>query len=387
MQHEEVGVNKEEAFRGYRQEVLNHAVIAYRLVNLTTQLSQIALSMRFTKANRIRQPKGRSLPQSEPLRAMFKKFSNRGNVDANSFDLHNDSKMPSTCAGYPALAVGEDQSVSENRDTAVITPVSIRGYFDCSKGNSGRVTLAGYLASPHVWARFEQAWVEVLSGFAPQCSYLHMRDAMKLRKQFAAANGWSDRRISDLLHELIHRCFLPSAWSEPDGPSLLKLYCTVDSIDWSRACAIAPGLKNHGIAGVCARFVAGVALMRLPQAEGKPEGCRSGSLELVFDRGERFKRQIDLAWQSALKRAVGQRGPLTLISTIREADMRQTPGLQAADFLAWLVNRWQERECWQSWWLTFKASPGSAFGLKRDFLVEWQSLDLDIRRLRLPNQE
>lgn len=264
-------------------------------------------------------------------------------------------------------------------------PVSIRGYFDSSEGESGRVTLAGFLASPDVWATFDQAWTDVLSSFTPECHYLHMRDAMAPRNEFAIKNGWHSALIRDLLQELVHGCFLPSAWSEPDGPSLLKLYCTVDATDWSQACAAAPRLKNHGIAGICARFVAGIALMRLPQAEGKPEGCRSGSLELVFDRGEPFKRQIDMEWQSAMKRAVGKRGPLTLISATREADMRKTPGLQAADFLAWLVNRWQERDCQESWWLSFKASPGKAFQLGSDFLVEWQSSNLDTRRLRLPD--
>lgn len=266
-------------------------------------------------------------------------------------------------------------------------PVSIRGYFDRSEGDSGRVTLAGYLASPDVWARFDQAWVDVLSGFTPQCSYLHMVDAMALRNEFARANGWSSELVNKLLHQLVHRCFLPSAWSEPDSPSLLKLYCTIDSTDWSRACVVAPRLKDYGIAGVCARFVAGIALKRLPQADGEPEGHRFGSLELVFDRGERFKRQIELAWQSAIQRAVGQRGPLTLISAVREANAKETPGLQAADFLAWLVNRWQERECQKSWWLTFKSSPGLAYQMNSDSLIEWQSFDFDTRSLRLPNQD
>lgn len=277
--------------------------------------------------------------------------------------------------------------VSGHRATPVTTPVAIRGYFDSSKGESGRVTLAGYLASPDVWVRFGQAWSEVLNGFSPQCAYLHMVDAMALRKQFAIGNGWSTDLVNDLLQQLVHSCFLPFAWAEPDGPSLLKLYCTIDLTDWSHACVVAPQLRNQGIAGICARFVAGIALRRLPQADGESEGCRSGCLELVFDQGEPFKRQIDLAWNSAMRRAVGQHGPLTLISESREADMRATPGLQAADFLAWLVNRWQERDCQESWWLTFKASPGCAFKLGSDFLIEWQSLNLDTRRLRLPHQE
>lgn len=264
-------------------------------------------------------------------------------------------------------------------------PVAVRGYFDRSGGERGRLTLAGYLASPEVWARFDQAWGEVLSGFEPQCLYLHMVDAMKLRNEFETKNGWNSDLVNELLHQLVHHCFLPCAWSEPDGPSLFKLYCMIEASEWARACAAAPRLKNHGTAGVAARFVAGIALKRLPQAEGEPEGCRAGSLELVFDREKqfKFKRQIELAWEAAAQRAVGQRGPLSLISRIGEENWRETPGLQAADFLAWLVNRWQERECQESWWLTFKSCPGRAYQLDSDFLINWESFGLDSRRLHV----
>lgn len=263
---------------------------------------------------------------------------------------------------------------------------AITGYFDGSEGESGRVTLAGYLAAPNVWARFDQTWLDVLRSFAPPCDHLHMVDAMALRNDFGIPNGWSRDLVNELLHQLVHKCLLTSAWTERDGPSLLKLYCTVARDDWSRACGIAPQLRNYGSAGICGRFIAGIALRRLPQAEGQPEGYRSGSLALIFDRGEPFKRQVELALQSAKRCAAGRRGPLTLISDIQEADMRKTPGLQAADFLAWLVNRWQEGQCQEAAWLTVKSSPGHAYQLTAKFLVDWQSTGLDIRRLRLPSR-
>ncbi|MEO8502367.1 MAG: hypothetical protein ABI609_00570 [Acidobacteriota bacterium] len=264
--------------------------------------------------------------------------------------------------------------------------VAITGYFDSSEGESGRITLAGYLASPDTWAAFDRTWDEVPRIFSPPSQYLHMVDAMALRNEFARANGWSGILVDALLRQLLHRCFLPFALDVPDGPSLLKLYCTIERDEWLRACAGAPNLKNYGRAGVCARFIAGVAVHRLPQAEGEPEGFRSGYLELVFDQGEPFKRQVELACQRAARCAPGQRGPLSLVSVIREANMRQTPGLQAADYLAWLVNRWQESQSQVSWWLSFKSSPGLAFELTAEFLIEWQSSALDIRTVRLPSR-
>lgn len=263
--------------------------------------------------------------------------------------------------------------------------VAVRGYFDGSYGETGRVTLAGYLAPPETWERFAQEWRKVIGGFDPPCDYVHMVDANARSGPFSVGKGWTSAHVDSLVNELIHRCFLPFAFSEPEDTCMLGICCTVDNTCWETACKTEPGLEQHGKAGVCARFVAELALRRLPQAPGEPEGHRCGTVELVFDRGERFKRQIEMAWQRALSRPRGKRGPLSLVSRIREEDMKKEPGVQAADFLAWHVNRWQTHRSQAAWWRTFKSGPGATVirQFSSDFLVEWFKVNFNGQYLTL----
>lgn len=124
---------------------------------------------------------------------------------------------------------------------------------------------------------------------------------------------------------------------------------------------------------------------RQPQAPGEPEGHRCGTVELIFDQGERFKRQIELAWQRALSRPRGKRGPLSLVSNVSEQDMKEAPGVQAADFLAWHVNRWQTHQSQAAWWRTFKSGPGATVirQFSSELLVDWFKVRFNGRYLTL----
>jgi hypothetical protein len=254
-----------------------------------------------------------------------------------------------------------------------LPPVAVRGYFDGSYGESGRVTLAGYLAPPETWERFAQEWFNVIGGFDPPCEYVHMVDAHARSGAFRVNAGWNPTRVDELVNELLHRCFLPFTLNESEDTCLLGICCTIDSGSWESACKREPGLKQHGQAGVCARFVAEMALRRLPQAPGKAEGQRYGTVELIFDRGERFKRQIEIAWQRALKRPRGKRGPLSLVSNVCEEEMKKAPGVQAADFLAWHINRWQTHQSQAAWWRALKSGPGATVlrQFSSDLLIDW----------------
>lgn len=244
-----------------------------------------------------------------------------------------------------------------------------------------------YVGWLHRFARglgaVDQCWNSTLGSYTPKCTALHMLDAAGRRGEFSWRNGWSERKVDQLLRELVRQCLAPCAWEGPDGPSLFKISCIINDSEWRSACSSAPGLKNHGRHGICARVVTECALRRLPQKPGKPNGQRVGEVELVFDRGEPFKRQIEDAWRKATDRSRGQRGPLSLISDILEADWRTTPGLQAADFLAWSLNRLQTRGCQQSWWRTFVSCPGVNLKISSDVLVRWFHADLEGRRLQI----
>lgn len=276
------------------------------------------------------------------------------------------------------------RSTAERLDLGEVMGVEIRGYFDCSgQQRDHHLTLGGYVASPEVWFAFEEGWRSVLASFDPPCSYLHMVEANPLRGEFSMAKGWNREAIDSLIQTLIRECFLPAVWSGPDGPSLLKLACTIERTEWAKACGYCPELEDRSRATVCARWVAEASLRRLPQDPQKPSGHRRGTLELFFDRDEPFQPEIESAWQEALRRPKGTRGPLSLISSIKAASMKETPALQAADFLVWHINRSLTQNCRMSWWRTFKSClGGKTIRLSAETIAEWHKVDYDGNQLQ-----
>ena len=251
---------------------------------------------------------------------------------------------------------------------------TLRGYFDCSgQKEDTRLTLAGYIAAPDVWTRFGACWWEVLKNSPAPCTHLHMKDANALKKDFSEANGWTKGKVDTLLGRLIMKCFLPASRAEPDGPSLMGAVCTIERDDFDRAAKERPDLAERGREAICAEFIAEVALSRMPQDPNKPEGYRQGQLELYFDRNEPYRREIESAWRAAKKRPRGKRGPLSMIADIDTAILEKDAGLQAADFLAWHVNRSYSRGAEGLGWRINLASPVAGARLDYARLMEWQS--------------
>src|ERR1700724_2018791 len=248
-----------------------------------------------------------------------------------------------------------------------MTATAMRGYYDMS-GDSQRVVLAGYAATPSRWALFEKSWNEVLGNFQPRCESLHMRDAAQLRGDFAIKNGWSTERVDVLIYELLTRCLVTHG--RPAGEDgLFAVVCTVELDDFKRAAREIPQLRNRGPYWVCAEYVTGIALRLLPQDPERPLFFRSGTVEMCFDRGERFAAQVRDERKRAMKRREGKRGPLSLVSAISEGVAREMPGLQAADYLAWHSN--SSAKGLTSNWQTVLATGGRSNRFDYDMLVKW----------------
>lgn len=248
-----------------------------------------------------------------------------------------------------------------------MTAIAIRGYYDMS-GDSQRVVLAGYAATPSRWALFEKSWTEVLRNFEPRCESLHMLDAAKLRGDFAIRNGWSTERVDALIHELLTKCLVTHG--RPTGENgLFAAVCTIELDDFRRAAREISQLRNRGPYWVCTEYVTGMALRLLPQDPELPPFCRMGTVEMCFDRGERFAGQVRDERKRAMKRREGKRGPLSLVSEISEGVARELPGLQAADYLAWHFNR--SAKGLISNWQTVLATDGRYNRFDYDMLVEW----------------
>lgn len=249
--------------------------------------------------------------------------------------------------------------------------VTLRGYYDKSGDLAeGRVTLAGYAAPISAWERFERRWMAVLASAPAPCSYLHLTEAKHLLGPFHKSLGWTHRKVAHLLKEVFNQCLSPEDGVD-EADHLSGVYCTVIKEDFERACRELPHLESKGWAAICAEFVTYIALTRLPQDPSKPKGSRLGVIEVHFDRNEPFRREIEDAWNAAKDRPEGQRGPLSLVLSIGYSDMRQTPGLQAADYLAWHVNRWRTTGSPGAGLIATAAAQGVGVMFDYETLMEW----------------
>jgi hypothetical protein len=223
----------------------------------------------------------------------------------------------------------------------------IVGYYDGSSGSDRngkgvRITLAGYAATPEIWREVESVWRRVLADNStrPEADYLHMWQANALSDEFALAKGWTKDKVDSLLNDLSNRCLSPYGTREPIEESLVGAVCTVEIDDYLRAQNECPYLQGMAPEEVCVNYLAEVALKLLP---GDPSGHmgKRGSVDMYFDRGERFMRTIYGPWQQHRKKS----GSLKLINKIEQASSERVVGLQAADFLAWHTNRdWWKRD-------------------------------------------
>jgi hypothetical protein len=113
----------------------------------------------------------------------------------------------------------------------------------------------------------------------------------------------------------------------------------VDLNDYDRACRDLPDLKELSPESISVDHVVMWALQMIPNDPSTQTG-KVGSVELFFDQNEPFRGQLMPRWNKTW----AKRDDLfKSIAAINEADMRQTPGLQAADYIAWNTNRFRSR--------------------------------------------
>lgn len=214
----------------------------------------------------------------------------------------------------------------------------MRAYLDKSgQSSSSYVTLAAFARSDWAWADFEKGWNETLkTGFRP-VDYMHMIEALGLRYRspFSYALGWKREYVWDLVGKLLvfpgglekgritmHSCVIDmNAWRE-----LTAGGCKIPSeID----------LCNRYVSGLIAAIFAGQVLRQAPSDTFYI--AQDDLLNFVFDFNEDF-------YEPFRKYVIEEKGKgestiWHLVDGIGEGEMRTTPGIQAADVLAWSSNR------------------------------------------------
>jgi len=209
--------------------------------------------------------------------------------------------------------------------------IAFESYFDCSGGvkNTPYLTLAGMAADDSMWSEFNRGWNDILRSSNPPAAYMHMTEALTLRGEFDQKKGWSNQSIYKLAYKLL------KFMSEMDKTKFRQFMCAIDMHAYRKL--ESEGIQMHGPIEICNKCPETVLSWYVTKYPGVIQ-----HLHFFFDQGEPFKEGFEQLWTSNKNNVLGSHGAdifWSLLKTISSADMRDHPALQAADMLAWSVNR------------------------------------------------
>ena len=207
-------------------------------------------------------------------------------------------------------------------------------YFDgsgsYSHGQSSKyLTLAGLGAPADAWARFDASWSLILHGrnHGRAVDYLHMREAVHRQGAFS---GWGWSEVEFLIQGAIGALM---SLTIGGGGQTFALACSLSLEDYS---ATTGAFRDTPIAepyAICSYS----AFSQVLESWSKSPESILRPFEAYYDQGEPFRGYITSLWQAKSTHA---RFPgWHYVSNIGSKDMKNTPGLQAADVLAWSINR------------------------------------------------
>lgn len=110
--------------------------------------------------------------------------------------------------------------------------------------------------------------------------------------------------------------------------------------DYDRACAEFPKLSKLSPEAICVDHVVMRAIQSIPNDPASVIE-KVGSVQLVFDQNEPFEREL---YPRATMKWSKRKDIYKCIAGVGHADMRTVAALQAADYLAWLTNRYRAKQ-------------------------------------------
>lgn len=220
--------------------------------------------------------------------------------------------------------------------------MAVIAYLDKSGQNTSKyVTLAAFAGPDTVWAEFEYGWNQILkTGFLP-VDYMHMVEAVGLRYKtpFSRSLGWTKEHVWKLTSKLL-------IYMQNFKNGRITMHsCVIDMDAWheltSWGCEIPSEIE------LCNRYVSEyiVAMLAKKLVDETPGEeiilHKNDLMNFTFDQNEDFFIPF-LNFVNEEKRKTKTSGEFSmwnLVDGIGEGDMRNTPGIQAADVLAWGLNR------------------------------------------------
>jgi hypothetical protein len=204
----------------------------------------------------------------------------------------------------------------------------LKAYFDKSgQEDQELLTIGGVAASDDVWTEIDTDWKLILAKNNPPAAYMHMVEAIHLRREFRRDKGWTDDHVFGLVNLLLS--YLSSA---PLKAKYCQFSCSLRMSDYNKLRAETYQLDSPPdiVASACVRKM----------TEWYFEHYKGLDFEAhyYFDQNEPFEEIIKAKWN----RARSEENPKyqwASIAHIGSAVMKDTPGLQIADMIAWTTNR------------------------------------------------
>jgi len=190
------------------------------------------------------------------------------------------------------------------------------------------LTLAGMVASQSVWTHFGPRWNEVLARYG--IDRFRMSDAQALKGTFSRKKGWTEELVRDIVKDLWNVIGQFRACERfQSGTNLFASSCSVVREGYDRAKKENQRLRS--LEAICLNFCFNVMPRDIDSDKHHPE------ISLVFDASEQFLKTIYSNWTKYRGRS--EAGWPTQIKQIEQGNSSCIAPLQAADLLAWTMNK------------------------------------------------
>jgi hypothetical protein len=222
----------------------------------------------------------------------------------------------------PNVLIGKDEIF-------VVMKVFLDGGGDGGR-DPDRVILSGIAANDEVWKEIELNWLGILQLGDPKAAYMHMNEALFLKREFAADKGWDDTKVDGLVNSLLS--YLTSVPKE----SYCQFACTVEMDAYRKLQAETYQIDSP--AKLCTDSCMD-RIMDWYLLEYRGGVDLEAHYYFDFDEPfeEIFKAQRKREVEAAERR--GQHSRWQHVTHVGPVAMRSTVGIQVADMLAWSTNR------------------------------------------------
>jgi Protein of unknown function (DUF3800) len=194
--------------------------------------------------------------------------------------------------------------------------------------------LAAFAGNDDIWSEFETNWDKLLNAHIPSAKYVHMRELVRQIEGFDWKLGWNETNSFDL----VMKCLM--YMQHLDKKRFRMFHCTIDLAVWRKLKGETYQLPEP--IDLCNKFcseaVIGWYLLRYPDVIDPI----NGAIHFFFDKDEAFKQSFEDAWIRESRKidlTQGKWSSWKLVKEVAAVEMKEVPGVQAADILAWSVNR------------------------------------------------